>query len=91
MTPEEKAEFLKLDEERREIEDRIHIRAAIHHGKKEYPGCDGKMHPLDDTAMAKIGRTSPAADGERYVQIMDREWGLWTGNYSHGSAESHPD
>ena len=81
---------MKLEDERRQIEDRIAIRAAIHHGKTEYEDTNCVIHPIDDVAWALLIGFDQFEDGERYVAIQDEQWGAWTGDSAEGKGECVP-
>lgn len=73
------AEIIRLDRERIEIQRRIAIRAAIHHGTMRYRDPESGFTPIDGTVLLLLRGHDPATDGKRYVEIQDRQWQILLG------------
>jgi hypothetical protein len=68
-------EIEKLEKERGEIENRIAIRAALHHGKSRYMDrLTGEDKPITDQDRRNVVCQSVYDDAIRYIEIEDREW-----------------
>ncbi|WP_321504737.1 hypothetical protein [uncultured Methanoregula sp.] len=74
-----------LDNERREIETRIVIRAAVHHARNKGislspPGSvplnlpDGTTRPMTAGDLENINTHNVYADAYRYVEIENQQW-----------------
>ena len=79
-----------LNQERIAIETRLLIWGAMERGTTEYTDIDGVRKPLDAAAAALVAGHTIGADGVRYVQIENQQWGIVTGDYSGGIHESQP-
>lgn len=90
MTQNNKEQLNALNQERIAIETRLLIWGAMERGTNEYTDIDGVRKPLDAAAAALIAGHTIGADGERYVQIENQQWGDVTGDYSGGINESQP-
>ena len=82
-------QIMKLDEERREIQDRMQARAAIRRGKKEFVGVDGEYHDITQEVLQDLKAHDQYADSDRYIEIMDRQW-AFMGATGKGPHQSKP-
>jgi hypothetical protein len=76
MTSKNWKKIIALDNERRIIEQRIHIFTAIHHGSSSVMRCEGFRSPLTDEDRKSVENRSIAQDAVAYIHIQDEQWAL---------------
>jgi len=94
----------KLEDERRAIEQRIHIRAALHRagwipGKTADPigvidvmdAHTGKERKLTQEDMNDVNAHGTHEDALRYIELEDKAWALIGGKDQKGIHESVPE
>jgi hypothetical protein len=90
-----------LDAERREIQQRIHLRAALHHAAEKGISISpistvkvmdiytGKHRPMTQAEVEDLARHDVVKDAYRYVEIQDAQWKA-LGLYDTGKHQQPP-